>query len=121
MPYSRGLLVICYVVVDYGNPKTVCRPSHANMTEAVRGGAANAHGDLRHLVSQLKRFSNIESVPPVTGRFDLVIRLKTNHPIKPINSGGKISRITSITSTQTAFSVENVTNAKNRGKSSEPP
>jgi len=42
MPYSRGLLVICYVVVDYGNPKTVCRPSHANMTEAVRGGAANS-------------------------------------------------------------------------------
>jgi len=41
VPYSGGLLVVCEIVVDYGNPKPTLRPSHANMTEAVRGGAAN--------------------------------------------------------------------------------
>src|SRR6266566_4590493 len=79
---------------------------------------ANAKGELGHIVSQLKRVSNIESVTPVTGRFDLVIRLGTNEPIKAFNT---VEKIRSITSTQTAFSIENVTNAKNRQESSEPP
>ena len=82
---------------------------------------ANAKGELGHIVSQLKRVSNIESVTPVTGRFDLVIRLGTNEPIKAFNTVEKIRSITGITSTQTAFSIENVTNAKNRQESSEPP
>src|SRR5207245_2597894 len=75
---------------------------------------ANAKGELGHIVSQLKRVGNIESVTPVTGRFDLVIRLKTNEPIKAFNIVEKIRSITGITSTQTAFSIENVSNAKNR-------
>jgi len=41
VPYSRGLLVVCDIVVDDGNPKTVCSPSYANMMKVVRGGAAN--------------------------------------------------------------------------------
>ncbi len=41
VPYPRGLSVVCDIVVDDGNPKTVCRPSHANMMEALRRGAAN--------------------------------------------------------------------------------
>src|SRR6266567_3716688 len=82
---------------------------------------ANAKGELGHIVSQLKRVSNIESVTPVTGRFDLVIRLGTNEPIKAFNTVEKIRSITGITSTQTAFSIENVTNAKNKQESSEPP
>src|SRR5437016_4716113 len=65
---------------------------------------ANAKGELGHIVSQLKRVGNIESVTPVTGRFDLVIRLKTNEPIKAFNTVEKIRSITGITSTQTAFS-----------------
>ena len=190
VPYSRGLLVVCEIVADYGNPKPTLRPSHTNMMEALREGAANgalenipagvasvhdkrsssvsvsktspdrivtcergvrvrrgqiscslpylfretmsksastsfvfanAKGELGHIVTQLKRVSNIESVTPVTGRFDLVIRLKTNEPIKAFNTVEKIRSITGITSTQTAFSIENVSNAKNREESSEPP
>ena len=41
VPYSRGLFVVCDVIIDDGDPKTICRPSHANMMEIVRGGAAN--------------------------------------------------------------------------------
>jgi len=41
VPYSIGLFVVCDVVVDDRNPKPTLRPSHANMTETVRGGAAN--------------------------------------------------------------------------------
>jgi len=41
VPYSRGLLVVCEIVVDDRNPKPTLRPSHANMTETVRGGPAN--------------------------------------------------------------------------------
>src|SRR5436853_2498785 len=82
---------------------------------------ANAKGELGHIVSQLKRVGSIESVTPVTGRFDLGIRRKTNEPIKAFNTVEKIRSITGITSTQTAFSIENVTNAKNKQESSEPP
>src|SRR5437899_12596814 len=73
---------------------------------------ANAKGELGHIVSQLKRVGNIESVTPVTGRFDLVIRLKTNEPIKAFNIDEKIRSITGITSTQTAPSTENVSNPR---------
>jgi len=41
VPYSRGLLVVCEIVVDDRNPKPTLRPSYSNMMEAVRGGAAN--------------------------------------------------------------------------------
>src|SRR3989441_9911792 len=82
---------------------------------------ADAKGELGQIVSQLKPVSNIESVAPVAGRFDLVIRLRTNEPIKAFNTVEKIRSITGIISTQTAFSIENVTNAKNKQESSEPP
>src|SRR5438034_1272284 len=82
---------------------------------------ANAKGELGHSTHPPQRASNIESVPPVTGRFDLVIRLRNNEPIKAFNTVEKIRSITGITSTQTAFSIENVTNAKNKQESSEPP
>ena len=41
VPYSRGLLVVCEIVIDDRNPKPTLRPSHANVMEAVRGGTAN--------------------------------------------------------------------------------
>ena len=62
---------------------------------------ANAKGELGHIVSQLKRVTNIESVTPVTGRFDLVIRLKTNEPVKAFNTVEKISRINGVTASET--------------------
>jgi hypothetical protein len=35
VPYSRGLLAICDVDIDEGNPETVCGSSHANVMEVV--------------------------------------------------------------------------------------
>src|SRR5437867_3979257 len=81
---------------------------------------ANTKGDLGRIISQLKRTINVESITPVTGRFDLVIRLKTNEPTKALNTVEKIRSISGITSTQTAFSIESVTNAKNKEESNEP-
>src|SRR6266540_765685 len=82
---------------------------------------ANSKGELGRIINQLKRVSNIASVTPVTGRFDLVIRLNTNEPIKAFNTVEKIRGVSGITATQTAFSVESVTNAKNREEANEPP
>jgi DNA-binding Lrp family transcriptional regulator len=82
---------------------------------------ANTKGELSRTINQLKKLSNIASVTPVTGRFDLVIKLKTNEPIKAFNTVEKIRTITGITATQTAFSIESVTNPKNREESNEPP
>ncbi len=83
---------------------------------------ANAKGDLGRVINQLKHVSNVESVTPVTGRFDLVIRLRTNEPTKAFNAVEKIRGINGITSTQTAISVQKVSSShKNRGEGSEPP
>ena len=82
---------------------------------------ANTKGDLGRIISQLKRTTNVATITPVTGRFDLVIRLKTNEPTKALNTVEKIRSISGITSTQTAFSIESVTNAKNKEESNEPP
>ncbi|HYY90622.1 MAG TPA: Lrp/AsnC ligand binding domain-containing protein [Candidatus Dormibacteraeota bacterium] len=82
---------------------------------------ANTKGELSRTINQLKKISNVTSVTPVTGRFDLVIKLKTNEPIKAFNTVEKIRTITGITATQTAFSIESVTNPKNREESNEPP
>ncbi len=82
---------------------------------------ANTKGELSRTISQLKKLNNVASVTPVTGRFDLVIRLNTNEPTKAFNVVEKIRAISSITSTQTAFSISSVTNPKNREESNEPP
>jgi hypothetical protein len=67
---------------------------------------ANAKGELGRIVNQIRRVSNVAYVTPVTGRFDLVIKLKTNEPTKTF---------------QTALSIESVTNPKNLEESNEPP
>ena len=82
---------------------------------------ANAKGELGRIINQLKKTTNVASVTPVTGRFDLVIKLKTNEPIKAFNTVEKIRSISGITATQTAISIESVTNAKNKEESNEPP
>lgn len=82
---------------------------------------ANAKGDLTRTINQLKKINNVTSITPVTGRFDLVIRLKTNEPTKTFNTVEKIRSINGITSTQTAFSVNSVTNPKNKEESNEQP
>jgi len=52
------------------------------------------------------------TVTPVTGRFDLIIKLRTNEPNKAFNIVEKIRKITSITSTQTGISLQKISNPK---------
>lgn len=82
---------------------------------------ANAKGDLTRTISQLKKINNVTTVTPVTGRFDLVIRLKTNEPTKAFNTVEQIRSITGITSTQTAFSINSITNPRSKEESNEQP
>ena len=82
---------------------------------------ANTKGELTRTISQLKKINNVTSVTPVTGRFDLVIRLRTNEPTKAFNTVEQIRSLSGITSTQTAFSVNSVTNPRNKEESKEQP
>ena len=54
----------------------------------------------------------MESVTPVTGRFDLVIKLRTNEPNKAFTIVEKIRKIKGITSTQTGISLQKISNTK---------
>ncbi len=71
---------------------------------------ANCKGSIASTISQIHRINNVESITPVTGRFDLVIRLRTNDPIKAFNALEKVRDVKGITSTQTALSFQAVTN-----------
>ena len=82
---------------------------------------ANCKGEPGRILSQLRRIGNVASATPVTGRFDLVIKLRTNEPSKAYSTVERIREISGITSTQTAFSIESVTNPRNREESNEPP
>ena len=73
---------------------------------------ANVKGGITRVISQLRKVSNVESVTPVTGRFDLVIKLRTNEPNKTFNIVEKIRKIKGIASTQTGISLQKISNAK---------
>jgi len=90
-------------------------------TESTSFVFANTKGELTRTISQLKKIPNVASITPVTGRFDLVIRLKTNEPSKAFNAVEKIRSISGVTTTQTAFSIESVTNSQNIEDRNEPP
>ena len=75
---------------------------------------ANIKNSAHHAISQLKHIPNIESITPVTGRFDLVIKLKTNDPEKAFNTIEKIREIEDVTHTQTAFSMHQISNARDQ-------
>ncbi len=72
---------------------------------------ANVRRGIHQAISQLKHIPNVESITPVTGRFDLVIKLRTNDPEKAFNAIEKIREIDDITATQTALSLHQVSNA----------
>src|SRR5947199_5835101 len=74
-------------------------------------------GERAHTISQIQRIPNVESATPVTGRFELVIKLRTNEPTKAFTTMEKIRNIPSITNTQTTISFESITNSSNRGDS----
>ncbi len=73
---------------------------------------ANVKGGVTRAISQLRKINNVESVIPVTGRFDLVIKLRTNEPNKTFNIVEKIRKIKGIASTQTGISLQKISNAK---------
>jgi DNA-binding Lrp family transcriptional regulator len=78
---------------------------------------ANCKGERARTISQIKRIPNIESVTPVTGRFDLVIKLRTNEASKAFTTLEKIRENPNITNTQTAISFESISNSNNKADS----
>jgi DNA-binding Lrp family transcriptional regulator len=81
---------------------------------------AKVKGNLRPCISQLRRISAIKSVSPVTGRFDLVIRLRTNEPSQTLNAIEEIRRVKGVASTQTAISLRNVSSSERSSRSEQP-
>ena len=81
---------------------------------------ANCKGERAHIISQIERIANVESTTPVTGRFDLVIKLRTNEPSKAYTIMEKIRDIPSITNTQTAISFESIANSSNESDNESP-
>ena len=81
---------------------------------------AKCKGERAHTISQIQRVPNVESCTPVTGRFDLVIKLRTNEPTKAFTAMEKVRSIPSITNTQTTISFESIINSSNRADSESP-
>jgi len=81
---------------------------------------ATCKGQRSNTISQIQRIPNVESATPVTGRFDLVIKLRTNEPTKAFTTMEKIRSIPSITNTQTTISFESITNSSNHADSESP-
>src|SRR3989442_661511 len=82
--------------------------------------SAKCKGERAHTISQIERLPNVKSATPVTGRFDLVIKLATNEPTKAYTTIEKIRSIPSITNTQSTISFESITNSSNRADSESP-
>ena len=73
---------------------------------------ANVKGGIARAISQIQRINSVESVIPVTGRFDLIIKLRTNEPNRAFNIVEKIRKVKGISSTQTGISLQKISNAK---------
>lgn len=72
---------------------------------------ANCKHSISTAINHIKRLPNIEAVTPVTGRFDLVIKLRTSNPAKAFSTVERIREINGITATQTAISFQNVSSS----------
>ena len=81
---------------------------------------AKCKGERAHTISQIERIPNVESATPVTGRFDLVIKLRTNEPTKAFTAVEEIRNVPSITNTQTTISFESIINTSNPADSKSP-
>jgi DNA-binding Lrp family transcriptional regulator len=73
---------------------------------------ADVKGGTKRAIRQLRKVNSAESVTPVTGRFDLVIKLRTNQLNKTFSIVEKIRKVKGISSTQTGISVQKISNAK---------
>jgi len=80
---------------------------------------ANCKRGITSAISQIRRIPTVASVTPVTGRFDLVIKLRTNNPAKAFNTVEKIRGITGITSTQSAIPFQTISSG-NRHETESP-
>ena len=67
-------------------------------------------GQTNKVVDELKRNSNIEFLAPVTGRFDLVLRLKQANQEQTFQWIQNIRQISGIKSTQTTFGMNGFRN-----------
>src|SRR5437899_11698444 len=81
---------------------------------------AKCKGERAHAISQIEHIPNVESAPPVTGRFDLVSKLRTNEPTKALTTMEKIRDIPSITNTQTTISFERIINSSTKANRERP-
>ena len=81
---------------------------------------ANCKGERAHAISQIENIPNVESATPVTGRFDLVVKLSSNEPSKAYSTMEKIRSFPSITNTQTAISFESISDSSNEADSDSP-
>lgn len=88
-------------------------------TEATSWIFANCKSGITNAIKQIRSIPTVESVTPVTGRFDLVIRLRTNNPTKAFNTVERIRGITGITSTQSAIPFQTLSSSNKH--ETEPP
>ncbi len=72
----------------------------------------NVKGGITRVITELRKINSVQSITPVTGRFDLVIKLRTNELNKTFNIVEKIRKIKGIASTQTGISLQRISNAK---------
>lgn len=65
-----------------------------------------------HVVEELRKFNEIEFSAPVTGRYDLAIRLKTNNPEQVYSIVNKIRTIHGVNVTNTFIALDGLTNGE---------
>jgi hypothetical protein len=69
------------------------------------------HGMTKNVVEELKNNPNIDLIAPVTGRFDLALRLKQNTPEQIVQLVSKIRQVKGIETTQTLFGFNGINGA----------
>src|SRR5947208_15760573 len=69
------------------------------------------HGMTKNVVEELKNNPNIDLSAPVTGRFDLALRLKQNNPEQLAQIHNQTRQIQAIQTTQTILDINDVIGA----------
>jgi len=69
------------------------------------------HGMTKSVVEELKNNPNIDLIAPVTGRFDLALRLKQNTPEQIAQLVSQIRQVKGIQTTQTLFGFNGINGA----------
>src|SRR5207245_10910280 len=69
------------------------------------------HGMTKNVVEELKNNPNIDLIAPVTGRFDLALRLKQNTPEQILQLVSQIRKVQGIQTTQTLFGFNGINGA----------